>query len=748
MAESTTDNGAGTQNGQSMVVGQIRTPPTPFDSDMNPLYNFQFSGSEKVVTVKDVEEIVSAIKESFSRFIETQRSYLDAMNQSKTVESAQSEDSGKNSGNSDDSGSYAYDSKNVDAGSSSGDSRENGLTNPPVSDIIQEHPLEDGPSFEGIQSSLDGIKDDLSSAFEGFSDEITEKLLEGPDENGETDEVEVSPLGETKEDIENGLMSLSDYMASSFGEIRDGIDGRFSGFEEDLSEEGNGSEETLNEGFNGEIDTFSAIVERQTSMADVLNEANESVKRLLLTVGNIEKSITGFSGDGLARSMAGLLSQDAAMRSVSTASVSDKVQSPIESIGNMFGDAFEALGNALVPRVEEQKSEEEAPKGGGLSDVPILGDLSNWLFGDERETQTEGKEEDETPKPPSEESSEKEGLGSSLFGFVSESFGKITSLFSGSEEEKGAEATHEEGAEDNEAVEGYIPGASEGLTQEEFEEWYASQGDNGPGGEEEEPEFYGPDSESNEELLDEEDEDSGTYAEGGYEGGPSEEGVDYGEEEGEEEDEEPYVDDGYGWERGPEDEDEEDLEIEREDMPFDEEEPYGEYVPGIETEDAEEGDEYGPPEGEYSEDEEPEPYESMDLPPEEEGLEDEEDAGPYGEESPFGEDGFPYQEGAEGEEDLLYDGGMSERLYGEEEAGPDLMEEDLDEEGTESAKESSGDELADIKGAVDGNREYARGRFDKLESLLGEMASGGVDVPEPPPDVPSPMGTFETERIG
>ena len=228
MADGNTSNGTAntaSQGDQSMVVAQVRTPSTPFNSDMNPLSDFHFSDREEVVTVKDVEEIVSAVKDSFSKFIETQRSYLDRMNTQTSTSSQSSTTSDTKPENSTESPKKEDDYNKIDDSNS-------GLTEATISDIIQEFSEEINSSKNEILENISDLKTSIQTKEDSIQNVISEKLIESNENEDKDDSIEKEQSLD-KNSSNDSTMSFVEFMSSSFSNIKDSISNVFSSLFED-----------------------------------------------------------------------------------------------------------------------------------------------------------------------------------------------------------------------------------------------------------------------------------------------------------------------------------------------------------------------------------------------------------------------------------------------------------------------------------------------------------------------------------
>ena len=274
MADGNTSNGTAntaSQDDQSMVVAQVRTPSTPFNSDMNPLSDFHFSDREEVVTVKDVEEIVSAVKDSFSKFIETQRSYLDRMN-SQTSTSNQSPSTSDTK-----TESVAESSKKEDDSSKNDDSN-SGLTEAAISDIIQEFSEEINSSKNEILENISDLKTSIQTKEDSIQNAISEKLIESNEDKDENGSIEKDQfLNESSSN--DSTMSFVEFMSSSFSNIKESVSNVFSSLFENVNDKFNSIK---NEVSNTDEETGSSILlpstftDTENVKIDELNENQEN----------------------------------------------------------------------------------------------------------------------------------------------------------------------------------------------------------------------------------------------------------------------------------------------------------------------------------------------------------------------------------------------------------------------------------------------------------------------------------------
>jgi len=210
----------------SLTVAQIRAPSTPFSSDTDPFNDFHFSGREDVVTVKDVEEIVEAVKSSFAKFIEVQRSYLDRQ-QSSDTSSADSSES-KNSSSAESSQASSQPSNSVENDDEDGSSSK-GLTEAAVSDIIEAVSEKNDLINAEIQDSIADLKNGITSRLDSISNEISEKLIESSSINEDRDQnnpPSSTAVNSSMEISANDMfMSFVEFMTGSNERIENKVDG-------------------------------------------------------------------------------------------------------------------------------------------------------------------------------------------------------------------------------------------------------------------------------------------------------------------------------------------------------------------------------------------------------------------------------------------------------------------------------------------------------------------------------------------
>ena len=300
MADGTTSNSnEAAQNDGSIQVAQIRAPSTPFNSDINPLYDFQFSGREEVVTVKDVEGIVSAVRDSFSKFIETQRSYLDRMNAQSESSSASSERSSE--GNSEALKKDNEQSKNEDYGSS--------LTEADISDKIKEFSEEINSSKDDTINSISELSSSIQINVDSIKNSIADKLVESNEEqsNGEN-ETDIEKTDEMS--LEDYTMSFVDFMSSSLPEMEDELYRRFSPIFEDFENELLDKKTVVDEDESSEVD--SAVNQSPIGIDDIkidgLDEGFENADDVQDDYGNEDESEFERYGRELTSSIDDLLS--------------------------------------------------------------------------------------------------------------------------------------------------------------------------------------------------------------------------------------------------------------------------------------------------------------------------------------------------------------------------------------------------------------------------------------------------------
>lgn len=371
----------------SVVVGQVRAPSTPFNSDMNPLSEFRFSGREESVTVKDVESIVMAVKESFAKFIETQRSYLDRLNDVESDKKKSTEDS-----------DYQDDSnaENVTSATNSDGS----LTKADDSDIIKEISEK---SFSSTDELRNSINVDISSKMDSIGEQIIDKLLE-KDESVEEEESKY-----ISDESRNGYqLTLLDMMNSSVSSMNDRISGILKEFKDnnEISEEttsnptmeetwekpiapierelekmsfheiddtttdsaSNDEElENLVYGIRNSIyemledesedidetersdkfdmydDYFDDIENRQVSLSDLFAENENVAKQLAIGMNDIVAEITEFASGGLLKSMVEMYLQDSSMEIMAYGNIDEMGKMLLSNMNENFVDIIDNL---------------------------------------------------------------------------------------------------------------------------------------------------------------------------------------------------------------------------------------------------------------------------------------------------------------------------------------------------------------------------------------------------------------------
>ena len=269
----------------SLTVAQIRAPSTPFSSDTDPFNDFHFSGREDVVTVKDVEEIVEAVKSSFAKFIEVQRSYLDRQ-QSSDFSSTDSSES-KNSLSAESTKTSSQPSNSVE-NFDEDDSSSNGLTEAAVSDIIEAVSEKNDLINAEIQDSIVDLKNGITSKLDSISNEISEKLIESSSSENEDRNQKNQPsltaanssIGISANDM---FMSFVEFITGSNERIENKIDG----FQESLNLIIDNQKNIENSGFpsNKKI----AFADSQSTISTEVNTVD--------IVGQENKGISGHDND-------------------------------------------------------------------------------------------------------------------------------------------------------------------------------------------------------------------------------------------------------------------------------------------------------------------------------------------------------------------------------------------------------------------------------------------------------------------
>lgn len=248
------NNHSGPDDG-SLVVAQIRTPSTPFESDMNPVADFPFSGREEVVTVKDVENIVKTLSDCFSRFIETQRNYLETQNTTDT------EDSSKNES----TAAETQPSENTQSSSTASNdaSNDSDLTEPAISDIIKST-LDEKNSFlrDDLQNSVNNLGNVIDTKLESISGKITENLLDSEDKNESSKNIANVNENDSKTEatFENSDGSFIDYISKIESNVDEVIEKNLNSITESINNSISIDTETVgvfreeNKGILGDVD--------------------------------------------------------------------------------------------------------------------------------------------------------------------------------------------------------------------------------------------------------------------------------------------------------------------------------------------------------------------------------------------------------------------------------------------------------------------------------------------------------------
>lgn len=268
----------------SLTVAQIRAPSTPFSSDTDPFNDFHFSGREDVVTVKDVEEIVEAVKSSFAKFIEVQRSYLDRQQSSDSSSTDSSES--KNSSSAESTQTSSQPSNSVENFDEDG-SLSNGLTEAAVSDIIEAVSKKNDLINAEIQDSIVDLKNGITSKLDSISNEISEKLIESSSENEDRNQKNQPSLTAANSSMEisanDMFMSFVEFMTGSNERIENKIDG----FQESLNLIINNQKNIENSAFSS--NKKNAFADSQSTISTEVNTVD--------IVGQENKGISGHDND-------------------------------------------------------------------------------------------------------------------------------------------------------------------------------------------------------------------------------------------------------------------------------------------------------------------------------------------------------------------------------------------------------------------------------------------------------------------
>lgn len=310
--------------GQGVLAGQVFSDSDAvYKYNPNPVGDFQFSGREDVVTVKDIEEIVKSVRDCFEHFIEVQRSYLDRRSQTSNDSSSSEE------GN--------------DGSSTTSTSDSSGLTERTNFDIIKEELSKDiTSSKEDILKSISDIHTDISTKIENTTVDISEKLIK----NNE------------KEENSSYLDSVVDFMSSTAGDIKNAITDIFSSKDTTTSstvENGNvevletplkdnsaltqGDERNVEE--NGEIDGEKLIYQISENVEEQITEQKSSIVESL---GSEIKSIS----DNIIDMSTGILS-----------SITDGIANIAKDTTDMLlqNSSFQMMLNGTVEGITEPTKE-------------------------------------------------------------------------------------------------------------------------------------------------------------------------------------------------------------------------------------------------------------------------------------------------------------------------------------------------------------------------------------------------------
>ena len=262
----------------SLTVAQIHAPSTPFSSDTDPFNDFHFSGREDVVTVKDVEEIVEAVKSSFAKFIEVQRSYLDRQQSSDSSSTDSSES--KNSSSAESTQTPSQPSNSVENDNENGSSS-NGLTEAAVSDIIEAISEKNDLINAEIQDSIVDLKNGITSRLDSISNEISEKLIESSYGNEDKDQknspsstADNSSMGISANDM---FMSFVEFMTSS----NERIENKVNDFQESLNSiiDSQKSIENFNSSSAKKIasNDFQSTISTEVNSVDIIGQENKDI---------------------------------------------------------------------------------------------------------------------------------------------------------------------------------------------------------------------------------------------------------------------------------------------------------------------------------------------------------------------------------------------------------------------------------------------------------------------------------------
>jgi hypothetical protein len=336
------NGGNGGHDDGSLTVAQIRAPSTPFDSDTDPFSDFHFSGREEVVTVKDVEDIVEAVKSSFAKFIEVQRSYLDQQSSESSTDSSES----KNTSSAESNLTPSQPSTTAE-NNDENDSSSNGLTEAAVSDIIEAISDKNESLNSEIRDSMTEFKNGITSKLDLVNNEISEKLIESSSNDGNKDQKEStsSPSNSSNTGISANDMfkSFVEFMTGSVDKIKNKVDG----LQESIDTLSENKEETQNSDSLKDAKTSSDS--QQTTISTEITPID--------IVGQENKSTT-----------------DVNAKSDKKSTNSQEIDSDnlVDRIGGYFDKLFNDVGKMFSSDASNDKGMEETPSSttsSSLSDV-------------------------------------------------------------------------------------------------------------------------------------------------------------------------------------------------------------------------------------------------------------------------------------------------------------------------------------------------------------------------------------------
>lgn len=355
------NGGNGGHDDGSLTVAQIRAPSTPFDSDTDPFSDFHFSGREEVVTVKDVEDIVEAVKSSFAKFIEVQRSYLDQQSSESSTDSSESKNASSAESNSTSSQPSTTAEHNDENDSSS-----KGLTEAAVSDIIEAINDKNESLNSEIQDSMSEFKNGITSKLDSVNNEISEKLIESSSNDGSKDQKESTS---SPSDSSNTGISAND-MFKSFVEFMNGsvdkIKNKVDGLQESIDTISENKEETKNSDSSKDVKTSSDS--QQTAISTEITPID--------IVGQENKGISGRDNGSRSTPTDGenKATTDVNAKSDKNLTNSQEIDSGnlVDRIGGYFDKLFDDVGKMFSSDASNDKGMEETPSSttsSSLSDV-------------------------------------------------------------------------------------------------------------------------------------------------------------------------------------------------------------------------------------------------------------------------------------------------------------------------------------------------------------------------------------------